>query len=657
MKKFIFVVHNHQPVGNFDEVIRTAFEKSYKPFIDLVYELKYPKVCFHFSAILYQWLSKNNPQYISKLKEMVERDQIEILSGGYYEPILSVIPKKDAIAQVKKMNNYISQTFGYTPKGLWLTERVWEDSICDIISNCGIEYTLVDDSHLHTSLISDNEVNNCFLTEYDGSKTNIFIIDHNLRYLIPYKPPYQTLQYLNSKKDGIFVFADDGEKFGLWPESYKLVYEEKWLLNFFETIKNSDVKMVRLSDCFNEIKNMPRKLVYMADSSYFEMTKWALNYDDANKIDDFKKSVSKEFEKFVRGGVFKNFFSKYIQSSLIHRRNFYVSNMLKSTYNPIAEDYLHKAQCNCGWWHGVFGGIYLVHIRMAIYENLLKAQKLIYDKSDFIDFKKYDMDMDGVDEIVVESKNNFFVISPSYGGAIMEFSSKNRCVNYSAVMDRYKESYHFKEIFDINGKRINSIVDNSSFYDWHHRFSLLDHFVSPDTTLDSFLKVFYNEVGDFIPQPYDYKVEVDRNRAVVYLERNGVIDYRDKKIDVLIKKKIEINSDKDGFKVSYTIKNNSQFEANIVSVNEFSFVFSDINVAPLRDVDNISEYIFYDNIYGNMKISFSIPLRLWIFPIETLSNSESGVEKTYQGSVIGCVLNRNYKIGEEFSFDVEVSIL
>jgi alpha-amylase len=245
MKKFIFVVHNHQPVGNFDSVIREAFEKSYRPFINLVYELIYPKVCFHFSGILYDWLEKNEPSYLKKIEEMVKRDQIEILSSGYYEPVLGVIPERDRNAQIKKMNRYISNRFGFSPKGLWLTERVFNNTIPETLKDAGIKYTLVDDTHLLTSGIKEEEANSCFTTEYNGKKIYIFTINHNLRYMIPYKEPYKTVEYINKFNDGIFVMADDGEKFGLWPESYRLVYENRWLYNFFETLKNSGIEMAR----------------------------------------------------------------------------------------------------------------------------------------------------------------------------------------------------------------------------------------------------------------------------------------------------------------------------------------------------------------------------------------------------------------------------
>lgn len=653
MKKFIFTVHNHQPVGNFDHVIREAFEKSYKPFIELVFNLGYPKVCFHFSGILYEWLEKNSPKHLDMLGEMVKRKQIEILSGGYYEPILSVIPERDAVEQIKKLNDYISKRFDYVPKGLWLTERVYNPKIINQVVKCGIRYIVIDDTHILNSGVKENEVNRIFITENNLNKVYVFVIDHNLRYLIPYADPYKTLDYINRFKEGVFVFADDGEKFGLWPQSYNLVYERGWLYNFFEALKNSDIIMKSFSECLDEDKS-PKRNIYIPTTSYFEMTEWALDSDSSILLDDFKKKTNQELHRFIKGGIFENFFTKYYQSNLIHKRVFDVSLKLQENYNTVAADYLYKAECNCGWWHGVFGGIYLPHIRHAIYENLLECQKRLFEGNDMI-FRIRDFDFDDKDEIEVETKDNYFLISPSYGGSLIEFSTKNRCVNFSSVMSRFEEAYHKKEIRDINGNVINTMPHNVH-YDWHQRRILLDHFITDSTTIEMFSTAKYPEQGDFIPQEYDYSFRKYKNGCEILLWRIGRVWYNDYPYSVMVEKKISIG-EFDGFDVEYKIKNLSERDEEFVFLVEFAFGFSSEKVTPFREVDNVTEYIFYDDVRGNIKLGFSIPLRLWIFPIFTYSNSEFGVEKTYQGAVVGCILKERFNCGFEKVFNISLRVL
>src|SRR5436305_7940107 len=42
-----------------------------------------------------------------------------------------------------------------------------------------------------------------------------------------------------------------------------------------------------------------------------------------------------------------------------------------------ARQALYRGQCNCPYWHGAFGGIYLPHLRNAIYNQLIACDNLI----------------------------------------------------------------------------------------------------------------------------------------------------------------------------------------------------------------------------------------------------------------------------------------
>ena len=42
-----------------------------------------------------------------------------------------------------------------------------------------------------------------------------------------------------------------------------------------------------------------------------------------------------------------------------------------------AREALYRGQCNCPYWHGAFGGIYLPHLRHAIYNQLIACDDLL----------------------------------------------------------------------------------------------------------------------------------------------------------------------------------------------------------------------------------------------------------------------------------------
>src|SRR3712207_8106989 len=41
---------------------------------------------------------------------------------------------------------------------------------------------------------------------------------------------------------------------------------------------------------------------------------------------------------------------------------------------PDAVKELYRAQCNCAYWHGAFGGVYLSFMRGALWHHLLRAE-------------------------------------------------------------------------------------------------------------------------------------------------------------------------------------------------------------------------------------------------------------------------------------------
>lgn len=82
--------------------------------------------------------------------------------------------------------------------------------------------------------------------------------------------------------------------------------------------------------------------------------------------------------RFVRGGFWRSFMVRYPEVNTMHKKMLRVSRKVEAVEDPAlksrAQDNLWAGQCNCPYWHGVFGGIYLPHIRTANYERLLATE-------------------------------------------------------------------------------------------------------------------------------------------------------------------------------------------------------------------------------------------------------------------------------------------
>jgi alpha-amylase/alpha-mannosidase (GH57 family) len=187
--KLAFALHNHQPVGNFTAVFDEAHKKCYLPFLELIKQ--YPKIRFslHQSGILWDWQKEHYPDFFKLVGEMVDRGQMELLSGAFYEPILCAIPERDQAGQLKMLNAYLKDHFEFEAQGMWLAERVWEPHLPRVLKLCGLNYLPLDDTHFKYAGLREEELFGTYITEEAGQTVTLLPIIQKLRYLIPVGKP------------------------------------------------------------------------------------------------------------------------------------------------------------------------------------------------------------------------------------------------------------------------------------------------------------------------------------------------------------------------------------------------------------------------------------------------------------------------------------
>jgi alpha-amylase len=194
-------IHSHQPVGNYESVFEQGARECYLPFLRILQEYPDIRVTLHYTGPLLEWFEKNSPEFFDLLAGLVERSQVELMGGGFYEPILPVIPERDVAKQIQYTKDYMKNKFGVIPRGMWCTERIRDPSLPKKInSGASVEYTLLDDSHFLSAGLCPEDVHGYYITEREGYALKVFPIDMNLRYLIPFKEPHEIIEYLRHLK-------------------------------------------------------------------------------------------------------------------------------------------------------------------------------------------------------------------------------------------------------------------------------------------------------------------------------------------------------------------------------------------------------------------------------------------------------------------------
>jgi 4-alpha-glucanotransferase len=454
---FLFGVHNHQPVGNFDSVVTEAVIRAYQPFLEVVRDASHFPLTVHCSGRLLVFMRDTARPAFDLLGSLVSAGRIELLTGGFYEPILAMIPDRDKVGQIQALTEFLKSHFGVSPRGMWLAERVWEPQLPKALREAGVEFVLLDESHFGQAGLVPETLGGYYLTEEQGATLAVFPIDQRLRYLIPFSDPEESLRYLESRRGaGAVTMVDDGEKFGLWPGTDRLVYGERWLRRFFDTIEATP--WLRPSTLSRYLEtNRPTGRIYLPTASYTEMGEWALPAAASAELLDRKKQLAGTTEglrvaRLLKGGFWRNFLVKYPEVADSYWKQLRLSARVGEALavrpgDPrllAAREQLWQGQANDAYWHGVFGGCYLPHLRRAVKAALIACERLLEPDGDAAGATWQDADIhgDGRVEVAARTPEWSLVLNPERGGTVSELCSMSRAVDLADVLTRRPEGYH-----------------------------------------------------------------------------------------------------------------------------------------------------------------------------------------------------------------------
>ena len=449
--QLLFGVHAHQPVGNFPSVIDEAVQRCYQPFLETL--ARYPEFPFalHLSGWLLGDLCERHPVLVERIAEMVARGQLELFGAGDCEPVLAAIPERDRRSQLEAMNARLERRFGLRPAGAWLTERVWESSVVPSLVRAGLRYVVVDDYHFLCAGVPAETLDRHFATEEDGLRLDVFPISEALRYRLPFAPAPDALAYLESlaaQGRAAAVHFDDLEKFGIWPETHEWVYGRGWLAAFVEAVLASPAVRAGSFEAFHAARPAHGP-VYLPTTSYIEMNEWTLPPAAARRFGELQRREREagrfeDSKAFVRGGIWRNFLSRYPESNWLHKRMLQASARLDAQGAEAASlrPLLHEAQSNDAYWHGLFGGLYLPHLRRANWRSLCALEAELDRRAPAAPLQRADLDLDGRDEWQLAAGDLRAALRDDGHAALHELCSQALLHNFGDTLARREEAYH-----------------------------------------------------------------------------------------------------------------------------------------------------------------------------------------------------------------------
>jgi alpha-amylase/alpha-mannosidase (GH57 family) len=456
---FVFGLHLHQPVGNFDEVFRSHTDDVYLPFLRRMADHELLPLTLHVSGPLLQWLEHEGHELLDVMGELAASGSLEVLLSGLYEPVLPALSRRERVEQIGWMRDWVERRLGVEATGLWLTERVWEPDLVVDLADAGIRHAFVDDRHFLVAGHEPHTLHQPHRTESGGRTMTLLPIDERLRYLVPFKPVSELERYLRGlRAEGraLAILADDGEKFGGWPGTAEWVWQSGWIDDFVRTMGHLvEEGVVELLGAADAVEAVPAAgPSYLPSASYSEMEGWSLPPASAVALESVLDTLGRTgaahvASRFVRGGHWRNFMSIYAESGRMHRKAALLADLCaERDAAPEARHALGRARCNDAYWHGVFGGLYLRHLREAVWANLAEAEGLLRAG------EPLSLELlrgPAGDELWIHSGAFSAAIDLERGGAVTELVDFAARRNLADVLTRRWESYHRAEGAHVGG--------------------------------------------------------------------------------------------------------------------------------------------------------------------------------------------------------------
>jgi alpha-amylase len=466
-------------------------------------------VKFHlsYSGPVLEHLAARVPEYLELLEKMVRCGQVEILAAAHYEPILADLEEEDRAAHIEASLAWWQARLGIRPRGLWLAEGVWEDSLAGTLHRAGITHTLLAKERFIQAGIAPGRVQGYFTTDYHGRVCRIFPVEEALQRLMPFGQVEDLVQYLRrqaGRGDAVLTFADNAERWGVWEGTEERVLRSGHADQLFAALRdNADwVQTWHFSEVLDRLPSSGRCSLPPGVSK--ELGIWSLPDEARNAFQQARQNLEVRFDAdqflpYFRVGSWGGFRVRYREANWMHQFGRFMAQRArqaaKAEVRERALRWLHEAQCNTAYWYGTSGGIYAPHLREAVWLRLLQARALTAPAEPAL--IQEDIDADGLPEILAETGDAAAWVLPAAGGGLAFWTRGALPCNVLNIMTRHLESTQGRADRTIQGRDAQG-----DEVDRRDRAGFLDLFLKRQTTAEELAAGRSADLGDFYGRPW-----------------------------------------------------------------------------------------------------------------------------------------------------------
>ncbi len=430
----IIGTHNHLPLGQPEAITEAVYQRALRPFLSTLYAFPEVPAALHYSGLLLEWLEDRHPELVMLIAEMVGRRQVEIVGGGYYDPILPMIPANDRLGQLEKMTTHLRVRFGTRPRGCWLAEQVWDPSLASTLRTGGMEYTFLDETQFDLAGAVGPDLLHACVAEDQGKHVAVIPVQTRLvTRAAAMRPADLVAELARIAESGgpstVVALVGDGSRTGP-PFASNGGLEE--LLGL---VRKNAAWLEPVTPSAHLRDSPPFSRLYLPNCSSQLMAEWSLDPDRRKAWREARDAAEREQLPPPPGGYFRQFFVRYPESGLMYAKMMHthvlVNQLRGDRYRKrAAQNELWKGQSHHAYWFGGSAGLHANAQRKAVYRSLIEAEKIIRATEIFApSIIGVDFDADnGTEYLYQGSELNAYL--HARGGALFELDFLPSAWNY-----------------------------------------------------------------------------------------------------------------------------------------------------------------------------------------------------------------------------------
>ncbi len=166
--------------GLSDAALAHTWQRSTRPALDALGQSPHVRAALHLSGPTLRWAARHDPGAIQLLGELVAKERVELLASGAEGPLLSLIPERDAVAQLRRHLRELQHHLGAKAQVLWPAAQAWDPCLGPILQKCGITATFADAGLVAQGALRPGPVDSWVRTVAAGAAVQLFPLDRHL---------------------------------------------------------------------------------------------------------------------------------------------------------------------------------------------------------------------------------------------------------------------------------------------------------------------------------------------------------------------------------------------------------------------------------------------------------------------------------------------